>query len=155
MRTLTVLSLVLVTTAGCASAPEEEPSDASPAPNPAPASPTPPAPTPTPTAIPTAAPAPALPSPSLPPEPAGPPRFETSMQDGAFRDARIEIAPLTTVTWKNVDNEVHSVIGEVGIWLGSGPVPPGSEFSHTFEKPGEYRFTCRYHAGMAGVVVVR
>lgn len=134
-------------------------------PDAAPAAPASPAPQPQPQpASPASSPAldalPSLPGavtatpPPAPVAPTAPYTFVTALQGNALEHPRLDITPGATVTWKNLDLTVHSVIGEPGGFIGSGPIPPGGEFSQTFERAGVYAFHCRYHAGMAGLIVV-
>ena len=151
MRPLLFLS-ALALLAGCASPPPED--DETPAAPSAPA----PSPTPAPTvAVPTALPEPpTLPPPTVAPPaaPAGPTEYRTTMQDEAFTEARIEAPKLVTVFWVNEDSVTHSVVSSDGGFAGSGPIPPGSEFSRTFLTAGEFPYHCRYHGDMAGVLVL-
>jgi plastocyanin len=72
-------------------------------------------------------------------------------KDLEFRPPAIQVAPGTEVTWRFVDGSVpHNVEGD---GFASETQSRGS-FSHRFERPGEYRYTCTLHAGMDGRVVV-
>ena len=76
-----------------------------------------------------------------------------------FFDAEITRVPIgTTVEWSNDGRNKHTVTADDGSF-DSGNMEPGSEFSHTFDKAGVYRYYCVYHGspggiGMAGIVVV-
>jgi plastocyanin len=68
-----------------------------------------------------------------------------------FQPPAIEVPPGTEVTWRFEDGSVpHNVKGD---GFASENQSRGS-FSHRFEQPGEYRYTCDLHAGMDGRVVV-
>ena len=72
-------------------------------------------------------------------------------KDLRFNPAAIEVKPGTEVTWRFVDGSVpHNVKGD---GFASKTQSRGT-FSHRFAQPGEYRYTCTLHAGMAGRVVV-
>ncbi|MBW3553315.1 MAG: hypothetical protein KY466_07390 [Gemmatimonadetes bacterium] len=74
------------------------------------------------------------------------------------------------VLWRNTSEIVHTVTADpaaaarlenVRLPAGaapfdSGDMPPGAEFSHRFDVPGEYGYVCLPHelAGMVGVVIV-
>ena len=65
------------------------------------------------------------------------------------------------VVWKNVDRTYHSATsgiirdgGPDGVF-DSGLFPPGTEFSHTFDAPGEYPYYCIVHPWMRGLVIVQ
>ena len=68
-----------------------------------------------------------------------------------FQPPAIEVPPGTEVTWRFEDGSVpHNVKGD---GFASKTQSRGT-FSHRFEQPGEYRYTCDLHAGMDGRVVV-
>ena len=68
-----------------------------------------------------------------------------------FQPPAIEVPPGTEVTWRFEDGSVpHNVKGD---GFASENQSRGT-FSHRFEQPGEYRYTCDLHAGMNGRVVV-
>ena len=68
-----------------------------------------------------------------------------------FQPPAIEVPPGTEVTWRFEDGSVpHNVKGN---GFASKNQSRGT-FSHRFEQPGEYRYTCDLHAGMEGRVVV-
>lgn len=80
---------------------------------------------------------------------------EATILDGAFDPGRTTIAPGTTVVWSNTDDKTHSVVSDDGSFAGSGPLGPTSTFSHTFERPGDYAYHCRFHPEMTGSLLVR
>jgi plastocyanin len=72
-------------------------------------------------------------------------------KDLKFLPPAIEVPPGTEVTWRFVDGSIpHNVKGD---GFASENQSRGT-FSHRFERPGEYRYTCDLHAGMDGRVVV-
>lgn len=88
--------------------------------------------------------------------PSVPYEFTTAiLEDGTYQHDRIDAFTQATITWWNVDDEVHSVVSDDGQFAGSGPIAPGGEFVRTFQTAGDYKFHCRYHANMTGIVVVR
>lgn len=152
MRPLLFLALASALLAGCAS-PAANDDEAQPA-----APSTPPPATPSPSAAPPPVPEPpALPPPTAEPPalPEGPTEYRTTMREQAFSEPRIEAPKLVTVFWVNEDNLTHSVVSTDGGFAGSGPIPPGGEFSRTFLTAGEFPYYCRYHGNMAGTLVVR
>lgn len=76
--------------------------------------------------------------------------------DDFFSPAQLVVAVGATVTWKNVGGEGHDVVAEDGSFV-SNALGPGETFSHTFTRPGTYRYVCTFHAGegMVGDVTVR
>jgi plastocyanin len=76
---------------------------------------------------------------------------EVEAKDLKFLPPAIEVPAGTEVTWRFVDGSVpHNVKGQ---GFASRTQARGT-FSHRFEQPGEYRYTCDLHAGMDGRVVV-
>jgi plastocyanin len=72
-------------------------------------------------------------------------------KDLKFQPPAIEVKPGTEVTWRFVDGSVpHNVKGDGFV----SKTQSSGTFSHRFTWPGEYRYTCTLHAGMAGRVVV-
>ncbi|HZA84546.1 MAG TPA: plastocyanin/azurin family copper-binding protein [Actinomycetes bacterium] len=72
-------------------------------------------------------------------------------KDLKFLPPAIEVAPGTEVTWRFDDGSVpHNVKGD---GFASKNQTEGT-FAHSFDRPGEYEYTCTLHAGMDGRVVV-
>ena len=74
----------------------------------------------------------------------------------------VKVAVGDTVRWKNPmtkEGATHTVT-QMGCLTGdacefdSGVMVPGTEFRHVFAQAGTYRYRCRLHAPMEGVVVV-
>ena len=59
-----------------------------------------------------------------------------------------------TVTWKNMDEEPHTVMSETGLFR-SGGIDGGGTFAFKFEKPGVYKYTCSIHPQMIGTITVQ
>jgi plastocyanin len=76
---------------------------------------------------------------------------EVVAKDLRFQPPAIQVPPGTEVTWRFADGSVpHNVKGDGFV---SKNQTKGT-FTHRFERPGEYRYTCTLHAGMDGRVVV-
>jgi plastocyanin len=75
------------------------------------------------------------------------------IRDFAFVPATLAVHPGTTVTWKNFDDEPHSVVSDAGAFR-SGALDTNESFSYTFSKAGTFRFVCSLHSHMTGVVRV-
>ncbi len=72
-----------------------------------------------------------------------------------YSPANLTVKRGTTVTWINKDSSmVHDVMAERGEFR-SVLLRPYQSFSHTFDKPGVYRYTCAPHPWMKGKIVVR
>jgi plastocyanin len=59
----------------------------------------------------------------------------------------------TEIKWINVTDGVHDVVGRKFEWS-SQALERGQTYAHTFAKPGVYPYSCSFHPGMAGMVVV-
>ncbi len=70
-----------------------------------------------------------------------------------FEPAKVTIKPGTTVTWIHESNMPHTISGRSGE-LRSSTLYGGQQFSHTFEKAGNYDYLCGLHPSMKGSVVV-
>jgi plastocyanin len=60
----------------------------------------------------------------------------------------------STVTWKNLDEEPHTVTSDTGLFR-SGGLDTGQSFSFKFDKPGIYKYRCSIHPQMVGTVTVK
>ena len=60
----------------------------------------------------------------------------------------------TTVTWTNRDSVPHTVTSTTGAF-DSGSISQGYTYSHTFDTPGTYEYSCTIHPSIPhGKVVV-
>jgi len=59
----------------------------------------------------------------------------------------------TEVRWVNVAGQTHDVVGRRFEW-GSEALDNGQSFAHRFSAAGVYPYSCSFHPGMAGIVVV-
>jgi plastocyanin len=81
----------------------------------------------------------------------------------------LDISAGTTVTWTNGDltsynsfevGQLHTVTsgslesGNIGIDFGSGFLPAGKTFQHTFDSTGTFDYFCTIHPFMTGKVIV-
>ncbi|MEP6619325.1 MAG: cupredoxin domain-containing protein [bacterium] len=72
----------------------------------------------------------------------------------AFLPDRIEIPVGSTITWKNLDQLVHT-IAAVDKSFTSPIVGTDGSYSHTFAKPGTYPIYCTVHPFMKATVIVK
>ncbi len=70
-----------------------------------------------------------------------------------FAPERLEVAAGDTITWTNKDLVPHTA--SAGKALESGTIPPNGRWKTVVRKKGEIDYTCRFHPGMRGVVVVK
>ncbi len=80
---------------------------------------------------------------------------EVRIENFAFSPANIVVDAGTTVRWTNHDGIGHTVTSDEGKELDSSLVEGGETFRHTFDAPGEYRYHCKPHPNMRGLVTVR
>lgn len=103
---------------------------------------------------------PSAPSPSSPPATGGPsssvaiPSGAATLGTRAYAPDDLTVATGTTVTWTNNDSIAHTSTSDGSGW-NSGVIPPGGQFSSTFQTPGTFSYRCTIHPGMVGTVVVR
>lgn len=73
----------------------------------------------------------------------------------AFADQTVTVAPGATVTWVNDDDAPHTVVAEDGKSFRSKTLDTGDKFSFTFMSAGTYGYFCSVHPHMTGKVVVK
>ncbi len=70
-----------------------------------------------------------------------------------FSPAELKVEVGTTVTWLNRDDMPHTIVAEDKSFR-SAAIDTDESFSHTFTRPGEFRYYCSIHPRMVGRVVV-
>ncbi len=76
-----------------------------------------------------------------------------NIQDDAFDPATTSIAPGTTVTWVNNDDEAHTVTADDGLF-DSGRLDPGDSYSVWFDGSGTVAYHCEPHPHMTGSIEI-
>jgi plastocyanin len=76
------------------------------------------------------------------------------MKNFDFAPMSLTVAAGTTVTWKNLDGEPHTVTSDTGLFR-SGGLDQNDTFAFKFDKPGTYKFLCSIHPKMMGTIVVK
>lgn len=66
----------------------------------------------------------------------------------------VTVTPGSTVTWKNLDGEPHTVVSIDGVFR-SPALDQNDTFSFRFDKPGTYKYLCSIHPKMRAVVIVK
>jgi plastocyanin len=90
-----------------------------------------------------------------PPPPAGAASPKVvSIKDFAFSPQTLTVPPGTAVTWKNLDDEPHTVRG-ADAQIRSDALDQDETYSVKFEKPGIYKYGCSIHPKMSGTIVVQ
>ena len=77
-----------------------------------------------------------------------------AIKDFKFMLMDATVTPGSTVTWKNLDEEPHTVTSETGLFK-SGGLDTDESFSFKFEKPGLYKYRCSIHPQMVGIITVK
>jgi plastocyanin len=76
------------------------------------------------------------------------------MKDFDFSPMMLTVKAGTTVTWKNLDGEPHTVVSPDGIFR-SHALDQGDTFTFKFDKPGTYKFVCSIHPKMMAEILVQ
>jgi plastocyanin len=77
-----------------------------------------------------------------------------SIRDFSFAPMSTTVAVGTTVRWKNLDGEPHTV-RSVDNGFRSDAMDQTDSFAFKFDKPGTYRYVCSIHPQMVGTIVVK
>jgi plastocyanin len=85
---------------------------------------------------------------------AAPRAITVEVKEFKFEPASITVAPGTVVTWRNGDEELHTITSTDGLFKSSALENAGS-FSYTFAKPGTYHYFCTIHPHMRADIIVR
>lgn len=76
------------------------------------------------------------------------------IKDFTFSPQTLTIAAGTTVTWKNLDDEPHTVRGP-DEQVRSSALDQSESYSVKFDKPGTYKYGCSIHPKMSGTIIVK
>jgi plastocyanin len=76
-----------------------------------------------------------------------------AIKDYRFTPAVVRISAGGTITWTNMDSDVHTVMSATGLFV-SGALDTDDKFSYTFTKPGTYVIACSLHPQMSETIVV-
>ena len=83
--------------------------------------------------------------------------------ENGFEPKTINVKAGQIVTWKNMDNSLHTVISGTGLNdphngkafdSGLTSLIPGKSWSHQFIKADSFPYFCELHPAMTGLVVV-
>lgn len=81
-------------------------------------------------------------------------KAEVRIDNYSYSPPTLVVAPGTTVTWTNADDDAHTVV-ERDRKFKSSALDTDDTFSQTFAEPGEYQYFCSLHPRMAGKIVVK
>jgi len=70
-----------------------------------------------------------------------------------FNPMDVTVTAGTDVIWENQDGEPHTVVSVTNDFR-SQALDEKDKFSHTFEKPGIYKYICSIHPKMVGTITV-
>ncbi|KXU82742.1 hypothetical protein CI15_31780 [Paraburkholderia monticola] len=76
------------------------------------------------------------------------------MKNFAFAPTDLTIKAGTTVTWKNLDGEPHTVVNDAGLFR-SAALDQNDTFQFKFDKPGVYKIFCGIHPNMRATITVQ
>jgi plastocyanin len=77
-----------------------------------------------------------------------------SIRDFMFSPMSLTVTAGTTVNWKNLDAEPHTVHG-VDTNFRSNAMDQNETFAYKFDQPGTYRYVCSIHPQMLGTIIVK
>ena len=76
------------------------------------------------------------------------------MKNFDFSPMSLTVPAGTTVTWKNLDGEPHTVTSLTGLFR-SGGLDQNDAFTFKFTKPGVYQYLCTIHPKMMASITVK
>ncbi|CAB3696338.1 hypothetical protein LMG24238_03388 [Paraburkholderia sediminicola] len=71
-----------------------------------------------------------------------------------FNPMAITVKAGSTVTWKNLDGEPHTVVNDAGMFR-SAALDQNDTFQFKFDKPGVYKVFCGIHPNMKETITVQ
>jgi len=77
-----------------------------------------------------------------------------SIHEFMFSPTAMTVPAGTTVRWKNLDGEPHTV-RSLDATFKSDALDQNDSFAFKFDKPGTYRYVCSIHPQMVGTIVVK
>ena len=76
------------------------------------------------------------------------------MKNFDFSPMSLTVPAGTTVTWKNLDGEPHTVTSLTGDFR-SGGLDQNDTFAFKFTRPGVYKYLCSIHPRMMATITVK
>ena len=77
-----------------------------------------------------------------------------SIKNFMFMPMSLTIKAGTTVTWKNMDGEPHTVVNDAGLFRSSA-LDQNDTYKFKFDKPGVYKIFCGIHPNMKETITVQ
>lgn len=79
---------------------------------------------------------------------------KVNIQATQFNPANVTMVLGSTITWTNVDTDVHSIVSDDGTSYNSGNIAAGASVSLTPGANGTYNYHCGIHPTVTGVFYV-
>ena len=76
------------------------------------------------------------------------------IKDFMFAPMALTIKAGSTVTWKNLDGEPHTVVNDAGMFR-SAALDQNDSYQFKFDKPGVYKVFCGIHPAMKETITVQ
>jgi plastocyanin len=76
------------------------------------------------------------------------------IKDFMFSPMSTTIKAGSTLTWKNLDDEPHTVVNDAGLFR-SAALDQNDTFQYKFDKPGVYKIFCGIHPNMRETITVQ
>ena len=76
------------------------------------------------------------------------------ISDYTFKSDSLTVCKGTTVTWKNSDDDPHTVTAYDGSFDSKG-LGQGDTYTNTFDTVGSFRYYCKVHPYMKAVIIVK
>lgn len=76
------------------------------------------------------------------------------IKDFMFSPMALTIRAGSTVTWKNMDGEPHTVVNDAGMFR-SAALDQNDTYQFKFDKPGVYKVFCGIHPNMKETITVQ
>jgi plastocyanin len=77
-----------------------------------------------------------------------------TIKDFMFSPMSLTIKAGSTLTWKNLDDEPHTVVNDAGLFR-SAALDQNDTFQYKFDKPGVYKILCGIHPNMRETITVQ
>ncbi len=72
----------------------------------------------------------------------------------AFSPTSLTVKAGSTVIWKNLDGEPHTVVNDAGLFHSSA-LDQNDTYKFRFDKPGVYKIFCGIHPHMKATIIVQ
>jgi plastocyanin len=76
------------------------------------------------------------------------------MKNFDFSPMDVTVTSGSTVTWKNMDGEPHTVVSADGL-LHSPALDQNDTYQFKFDRPGVYKYICSIHPKMRAMITVK